>query len=145
MTVFTKLPYWSPALCHSTDAMHLVSNIHKTLLRHWTSGIIPASKWKQLDKELTAQKIHGVFNRKVRSLLDDGPYYKCSESMSFILYLSPLLKRYLSTRYYAHHILLVEGLTVLYKESISMQELDEVMSIGISFISNISCSRSNAN
>ena len=126
-SILKNLSYWSPRCCQSIDAMHLIHGVQKKLLKVWQSdSIISAKKWVQFDRIYTQQKIHGVFKRPVRSLLDHGNYYNCSESLVFCLYLSPLLRSYLPQRHFEHHMLLVESLGKLFRDSITTVELQAV-------------------
>ena len=126
-TILVGLHYWKPELCHSIDAMHLVHGLHKKLIELWSSkSLISSKKWQQFDRIYTRQKIHSVFKRPIRSIVEDGSYYKCSEALMFVLYLSPILKSYLPKEYFDHHMILVDSLNHLFDERITTESLQKV-------------------
>lgn len=123
--IFNLLKYWSMVETTTVDIMHHCMGISKTLIRLW-SKMIPKDDGKQFDSLLTQEKLVSSFYRKVRSIITHGKYYKASESMVFLLYLSRLIKGYISNTLYEHHMKLVNSLMTLLEESIPVEKLDKI-------------------
>ncbi|KAL0478638.1 hypothetical protein AKO1_005034, partial [Acrasis kona] len=128
--VFRLLPYWSMRKCQSIDIMHNISGNVKKLIKIWSKpsnlGGLAAGNWEKFDKLLQQQKVTSNFHRKVRSAVEHGKYWKASESVVFLLYLTPLLESFMSREYYDHLLLLICSLRILLSKSINESDLAKV-------------------
>lgn len=110
----TMLPYWSAIEIQTNDLMHLFEGIHDLLLKLWIKrkynngkNSIISPFGNEFDLLLCSQKLVNLFNRKIRSIIKHGKYWKASECMVFHLYLSHLLESFLPAHLFQHHMKLV--------------------------------------
>ena len=125
------LPYLDLVAGIAFDYMHTVTlGTVKMLLELWTYSAHKKEPWyvgnnlQEIDQRLLAIKPPNSITRTPRSISENLKHWKASELRAWLLHYSlPCLYNILPEEYFQHFALLVEGIYLLNKSSVSSQDL----------------------
>ena len=117
----------------TVDYMHCVLlGVTKMLLKLWFDSKYSNELWycgnqiEEADSKLLQIKPPCAINRTPRSIQQHRNYWKASEYRAWLLYYSiPVMLFILPIEYLAHHMLLVEAIHLLLKNSIAPEMLEK--------------------
>lgn len=134
ISIFSILPYWSLVRFSAIDLMHLLEGLFKSFNKLWTkakyskNGLPRVSRhqWGEYDRLLTQQRIVGLLGRPVRSIIENGKFYKASEILVWFLYMYPCLEGVIPDDEYRHFRSFCCFLFELLKDDLTWHRLEEI-------------------